>query len=282
MRLRGTGEGEPRRAEVKALVAYAGKAVAGAKTGRVNPVRHGCVASPGEFWREGVAAVGTRFDLSALETCHMGSDGEGTYMAGGAFLPCDSRVHLDPFHVNRAVLSCFPKDGRKLASSILSVVVDGDARTAATMIDICAAEGLARAHAPRVADYLRNNAGAIYSGGPGLGTMEAEQQHVYGCRMDSVPCAWTREGADAMARIRSRICSKRALPRPSRASSATPGRRRREGARRESRLASKVDTNVPLKVGKGREAEHVASVASMSAGVRYAAGVDSGMVAIGR
>ena len=49
-----------------------------------------------------------------------------------------------------------------------------------------------------------------------------------------------------------------------------------------SHLASKVDMNAPLKVGKGREAEHVASVASMSAGVRYAAGVDSGMVAIGR
>lgn len=281
-RLQQAGRGGPRRAEVKALVAYAGKARAGAKTGRVKPVRHGCVASPADFWREGVAAVGTRFDLAGLETCHMGSDGEGAYMAGGAFLPCDSHVHLDPFHVNRAVLSRFPGDGRKLAGAILAVAIDGDARTAATMIDICAAEGLAKAHAPGVAGYLRNNADAICSGGPGLGTMEAEQQHVYGCRMDGVPCAWTREGADAMARIRSRICSKRALPRPTRASSATPGRRRRAEARRASHLASEVDTRVPLKVGHGREAEHVASVAGVSAEVRYAAGVDSGMVAIGR
>ena len=85
-----------------------------------------------------------------------------------------------------------------------------------------------------------------------------------------------------MARIRSGVCSRRALPRPTRASSATPGRRGRAEARRASHLASEVDTRVPLKVGHGREAEHVASVAGMSAEVRYAAGVDSGMVAIGR
>jgi hypothetical protein len=65
-------------------------------------------------------------------------------------------------------------------------------------------------------------------------------------------------------------------------------RTRRRGARAfrahggASYLASKVDVNVPLKVGHGREAGHVASVAAVSAGVRYAAWVDLGMVAIGR
>lgn len=46
-----------------------------------------------------------------------------------------------------------------------------------------------------------------YSGAVSLGTMEAEQQHVYGARMDSVPCGWSERGADAMARVRSRRAS---------------------------------------------------------------------------
>ena len=51
--------------------------------------------------------------------------------------------------------------------------------------------------------------------------MESENQHVYGALMDSVPCAWSRNGASAMARIRSRRHSDRALPRPTREGSLT-------------------------------------------------------------
>lgn len=42
-----------------------------------------------------------------------------------------------------------------------------------------------------------------------------------------------------------------------------------------------VDTKVLLSAGKGRGAEHASSVACTSAQVRYAAGIDSGMVATG-
>ena len=45
----------------------------------------------------------------------------------------------------------------------------------------------------------RGNIDAIYTGGPSLGTMESEQQHVYGCRMDAFPCAWTLRGAVSLA-----------------------------------------------------------------------------------
>ena len=53
----------------------------------------------------------------------------------------------------------------------------------------------------------------------------------------------------------------------------------RSGAREMRALASMVDTKVPLRVGKGRKVEHVSSAACMSAQVRYAAGIDSGMIA---
>ena len=99
--------------------------------------------------------------------------------------------------------------------------------------------------------------------------------------MDSAPCEWSVAGADAMARIRSRMASGRGLPRLTRELSATPRRRRRAEAREIKALASMVDAKVPPGVGKGRGAEHVSSVACMSAQVRYAAGIDSGMVATG-
>lgn len=46
-----------------------------------------------------------------------------------------------------------------------------------------------------------------------------------------------------------------------------------------SSLASKVDTNALLGVRRGREAEHVSSLAGAQANARYAAGLDSDMVA---
>lgn len=71
------------------------------------------------------------------------------------------------------------------------------------------------------------------------------------------------------------------LPRLTREMSATPKRRERAEARTMSSLAAKVDAKVPLSVGRGREAEHSASLAGAPAKVRYAAGLDSGMVAAG-
>lgn len=279
-RLQRVPEGEPRLVEVKALVAYAGKEVRGGKTRRSRPVRHGCVGSPAGFWREGVAAVGTRFDLSKVRKCHLGCDGEAMYGAGGAFLPCETDRHVDPFHVNRAVLSCLGAENRELAVQVLNVAMDGDAAAAAALLDVCAENGIGGEAVPRVAAFLRNNAADIYGGGPSLGTMEAEQQHVYGCRMDSVPCAWSRAGADAMARIRSRVCSGRALPRPTRAGSVTPKRRRRSEARELAFYGAATGARVPESSGRGKEAEHSASLVDAPAAVRYAAGVDTGMVAM--
>ena len=280
LRLQRVPEGEPGRVEVKALVAYRGKEARGAKTARVQPVRHGRVGAAAGLWSEGVAAVGTRFDLSKVERCHPGGDGEPMYPGGGAWMSCDADAHLDPLHADRAVPSRLGPDDRKLAGQMLPVVMDGEAGTAARLLDVCAESGIGSRRVPKVAAYLRNDADAIHSGGPVPGTMGAEQRHVHGCGMDSVPCAWSREGADAMARIKSRICSGRDLPRPTREGSSTPRRKRRAERRELSRLSKRGAGEVPEAVGSGKGAEHVSSVAGMPAEVRYAAGVDSGMVAL--
>lgn len=66
-----------------------------------------------------------------------------------------------------------------------------------------------------------------------------------------------------------------------RASQADTRAARRAEARKMRTFVLMVDTKVLLSAGKGRGAEHVSSVACTSAQVRYAAGIDSGMVATG-
>lgn len=283
IKLQGASEEKPKKIEIKALVSYAGKQQIKTKTARVNPVRHGCVGTPEQFWTQSVATLADRFDLSKIENIHFGCDGESFYKEGAAYLPisaeCDT--HLDPFHVNRAILSCFYQKDKQLANNILGVAIDGDVESAAALIEACENLGIAKKDSSKVANYLRTNADIVYSGGPSLGTMESEQQHVYGARMDSIPCGWSVGGADAMARIRSRKHSKRKLPRLTRDKSITPKRARRKEKRELDYLSKKGLSNVPKTVGHGNEAEHTASIASCSANVRYAAGIDSGMISIG-
>lgn len=92
------------------------------QTRRVGCVHHGCVAAPDSFWTQGIAAIGTKFDLSKVEVCHLGTDGEGWCERGAEFFPAriESTGHLDPSHVNRtgrASSACPPKCGTQQEST---------------------------------------------------------------------------------------------------------------------------------------------------------------------
>lgn len=278
--LQGKDRESAARCEVKALVAYAGKEERGAKVSRSGCARHAAVAAPAQFLREAVAAVGARYDLSALGEVHVGCDGEAWCRAAGDLFPCPATAHLDPFHVNRALMSCF--DDPKMGWQLVDAVWDGGKGAAAEMLDLAAEMGLARpARAAQVAAYLRNNAGIIDVEGPSLGTMESENQHVYGARMDSFPCAWSRRGASDMARILSRTRSGRPLPRRTREGSATALRRRRRAERELAALSRPGGASSVVKSeGSGWEPPS-ASVAACGEGVRFSADLDGGMVAVG-
>ena len=253
-------------AEVKAVVAYAGKAEEGGKVMRDRPVRIGCVGeAPGAFWEQAVAQVGRRFDLAGIERVSLGTDGEAQYVNGsGAFRCGDVRGFLDPFHVFRAVGACAPApDG----AALVDMLRTGGPEACADAIDDLLGDGGACAHAGDVASYLRRHAAEI-GGGPSMGTMEAEQQHVYKARMGSFPCSWSREGADAMARTRSWLASGFGLPRRTREGSRSP----RRSARREERLAAYVSAKPGSRVkceGKGWEYPVSGSLAGLRADVRY-------------
>lgn len=276
------GKGAPKRLEVKAVVAYSGKEARSGKVRRSGAVRHAMVGSPSELMPQAVAAIGSRYDLSKVRRVHVGADGEPWCIGAGAWFPkAEAVAHLDPFHVNRAVLSCFsdPKAGWR----VLDMVADGDVEEACRLMEACAELGEARPkRTAQVASYLRGNASAIAVEGPSLGTMESENQHLYGARMDSFPCAWSVAGASAMARIRSRRASGREIPRMTRERSETPRRRARRNRREMRWLESQgmAAGQVVESVGKGWEPPHRASVSGLSAEIRFAAGVDKGMVAI--
>ena len=194
-------------AEVKAVVAYAGK-----EDGRrVEPVRLGCVGeAPGDFWEQAVAQVGSRFDLAAVERVRLGTDGEAQYVNGAASMPFAD-----------------------------------------------------------VAAYLRRHAAEI-GGGPSMGTMEAEQLHMYKVRMGSFPCAWSPAGADAMVRLRSWLGSGFALPPRTRESEQSPRRRERRERKLARRLARRAGGRVKSE-GKGWEYPLAASLGGFRADVRYEA-----------
>lgn len=164
----------------------------------------------------------------------------------------------------------------------MDVVNDGDVEEAARPLEAMRDLGVARPgkRTDRVIAYLRNNADIIAVEGPSLGTMESEKQHLYGARMDSVPCAWSAAGAAAMARVISRRSSKRDIPRLTRARSVTGRRAGRSEAKVLAGLATGGAGKMVESAGSGYLPPHRASVTGLSAEVRYAAGIDSGMIAM--
>ncbi len=257
--------GAPRRFEVKAMCAYAGKEERGGRVRRAQVFHHALVGDPAELWSEGVAQMGALFDLAAIRTVHLGADGEPWCSDVGRYLPrAEVVAHLDPYHVNRAVLSAVPDRG--LAGRVLAVLGDDGAAPAAALLRAAASCGAAGRAAERAAGYLERNAGAIGAPGPSLGTIESDNQHVYGARMDSVPCAWSVEGGCGMARILSRRASGRAVPRTTRAASASPRRR----AAREAKMVRALERGgagpMVESTGKGYLPPHQVDTSRIEAG----------------
>ena len=262
--------GEPRRFEVKAMCAYGGKEVRGGKVRRTRVFHHACVGAPDEFWSEGVAQMGAVFDLGGIETVHLGADGEPWCSDAGRYLPgARVAVQLDPYHVNRAILSCSRTPG--LARRLIGVASDGDAASAAALLGAAASLGLANeGAAKRVAGYLLNNSELIGAEGPSLGTIESDNQHIYGARMDSVPCAWSVRGGSDMARILSRRASGREIPRVSRLESMPHRKRDARNGKVLAKLERGGAGRVVESVGEGYLPPHQVDTSGIEAGKAYA------------
>lgn len=244
--------GTPKHLEVKAMVAYAGKEASRGKVRRRGCARHALVGGASGLWSEAIAsAVGKRYGLSATEHVHLGGDGEKWCRDAERFLPrAEVTFHLDPFHVNHAVLACF--GDAAMAWNVVEVIEDGDVKEAISLLEACLDLGIARERRTRaVVPYLQGNIGHIAIDGPSLGTIESDDQHLYGARTDSFPCAWSIRGASDMARIISRRESKTAVP-----------ERTREGSRGERRRKLRERKGLSFYAKQGSAAEVLESVGS--------------------
>jgi hypothetical protein len=277
--LQNVEEGKPKRCEVKAMCAYSKKEVSGKKVRRVGTFHHALVGSAEELWCEGISGMGRLYNLSKLKRVHLGGDGERWCGDAGRYLPGSTEVtfHLDPFHVNRAILSCFIE--KRVASSIIEALKDGDKTQSIKLLKASRALGLANKNAERVITYLESNIDSIYVDGPSLGTMESENQHLYGARMDSVPCGWSMRGASDMARLISRRESGREVPKITREESMSKKRRARRDRKQLSYLSEQGLSvcQVLKSSSRGYEPPHQASVSQLASEVRFSASIDGGM-----
>ena len=277
----GLAPGSPRRFEVKAMVAYEGKSIRSGKVRRTGCVHHALVGKPEQLWSEGIASTGNRYDLSKLKRVHLGADGEAWCQDAGRYLPSATvTVHLDPFHVNRAIMACFADT--RLAWNVIDVVNDGGKQEAIALIKAACDLGLARQkQASAVVSYLEGNLDAVAVEGPSLGTMESENQHLYGARMDSFPCAWSLRGASDMARIISRRETGTPIPRKTRDRSVGERRRSLWEKKELSCYESKGGAGKMVEsVGKGYMPPHQVDTRKVDRGKAYA--LYRGMAALDR
>lgn len=264
-------EGEPKRVEVKAMCAYSGKSIEGKKVRRNNVFHHACVGTPTDLWAEAIPQMGKKFDLSALKHVHLGGDGEAWCADAETYLPNTSvQFHLDPFHVNKAISSCFYD--QRLASKVIAIVTSGEIDCAIKLLKACIAFGIAREKKTKATiTYLENNKDAIAKVGPSLGTMESDNQHLYGARMDAVPCAWSIHGASAMARIISRRESNREILRLTRKDSISQKRKESKEKKILKFLERQGGSRCVIKsIGSGYLPPHQVDTKKMAGGNAYA------------
>lgn len=271
VRLQKIPKGAPKRAEIKAMVAYGGKTMSGKKVRRRGCVHHALIGASDELWKEGVAAIGQEYNLAKIRAVHLGADGERWCKDAKRFFPRAEVVfHLDPFHINHAILSAVPD--KKLAWNIIDVVKGGDKREALALLRACRDLGLTRKdRIDAVISYVEGNIDSIAVDGPSLGTMESENQHLYGVRMDAFPCAWSVRGASDMARIISRKATGREIPKMTRERSVGESRRKRHERKQLAYWQRQGMTagNVVEFVGSGYLPPHQVNTRRIDAGKAY-------------
>ena len=196
-------QGEDRaKAEVKAITAYAGKG----DRGRVSPVMSAWVGDPADAWMAAVARMGEVYDLSKLETVHLGSDGEAWCKAGGRFFPSAEVVgHLDRWHLLKTIR--WALDGEE-AWSVWSAC---EAGRAADAVEALAPLAETDGKAARLRSYIANNQDIIGVPGPAMGTIECDNATVYKSRLGGRR-AWSRKTLSAMACLLSLKASRMELP----------------------------------------------------------------------
>lgn len=246
--------GGPRKIEIKDFVAYTGK-----EDGELrNRVVHAGADLPAAFWKDAVAEAADVIDISNLGKVRLGCDGGSWCKGGAAYLPGDVEVNLDAWHINRSIN--------------LALEDRAEARTAVGIVYGCGAGALSawlalrhpdNEKAQRLKRYIDNNIDIIDMS-KNLGSIEGINAHAISDRMEAWGCAWSRKGADAMARCRSARMNGKRLQVRQRSSWFGPGR--------EERVAAAIGRKKVYhgeSIGKGYGYPHQAETKRMPARQKY-------------
>ena len=185
-------EGRRAKLGVKLAVGYEGKEPAG--KGRRRLVRrrvHAAVREAEAFFEETVADFRHIWELSAVRSWTLGSDGAGWAKQGLEYFP-RALFRLDPFHLRRALRRGLGHDGE--AHAQVAAVLEAAARRA---------RGDCRRRVAELPGYLRANWAGIV-GHPEarrLGAIEGQVYHVVARRMKRRGARWSGRGADHLARL---------------------------------------------------------------------------------
>lgn len=103
-----------------------------------------------------------------------------------------------------------------------------------------------------------------------MGIMESDNQHLYGARMDSVPCAWLIEGGSDMARVISGRASGRKVPRMTGERSMPQAKREAQEKKMLAHFARGCAGRMVESVRKGYLPSHQMDARRLDGGKAYA------------
>jgi len=190
---------------LKQAVAYEGKGTdARGRSYLKNRRVHVAVGEGTEVIEEALADFAHRWDWGMLQRCTVGGDGAPWIQKALEYLP-QARYRLDPFHLRRALregLGHDPEAYRRLNAAL----GEGKPWTDVEALleeAIRRARGRFRHRVRQLKQYLENQWAGIVADPEArrLGAIEAQNYHVLARRMKRRGAAWSRRGANHMARL---------------------------------------------------------------------------------
>jgi len=180
--------------EVKVFSAYQDKITRGKRKQRRGAVHFATVSDVGTFWRHSVGRVARAYDLSSIDTIHMGIDGAAWCKRGEEYFKSSAVInHLDPWHLKRAIHKTLERGD---AEECYLLCQDARIDEALKLIDKCCPNG----EGEDLSRYLENNAEAIGVSGPSLGTIECDNATIFKKRLTGGR-SWSKQSLSAMCTL---------------------------------------------------------------------------------
>ena len=162
---------------------------------------------PEEFWFEVLDYLDAHYDLDSLQELYLSGDGAPWIRTGQEFLP-DSTFILDKFHLSKAIIAATahaPALRKEIYRGIRQRNKQHVMQHLAEALELAVTEPKQKSVLATI-KYIENNWDGIENGvkNPHVDcSAEGHVSHILSARLSSRPMAWSQQGAEKMASIRS-------------------------------------------------------------------------------